>query len=222
MDRQSTRPPCSCNQPDTSFNELSKQPVYQYQELITPLSIRIFELLPGKDGDPIRGNLKQIQLDDDADTYYALSYAWEDTRNTHLVECDGCSLQINCSLFSSLTRLRDTEQQNSLQLFVDAISINQCVEPNALQEGETQVKLMNEVYGLADTVVIDLGHDIYDPNAAFTYLMKLATLSDDSWEKVWTEQNGCSEVELPPLNAAAWDSIASFCSSKWFSRLWVL
>jgi Heterokaryon incompatibility protein (HET) len=129
MSGLSRHPLCTCIQSDTSTDLLAKLQPYQYRELDTQPSTRIFELLPGNSGDPLRGRLRQIQLDDDLDSYTALSYAWGVTLKTQLIECGGRSLQINCNLFSALTRLRDEEEQRTLPIFVDALIINQSVEP---------------------------------------------------------------------------------------------
>jgi Heterokaryon incompatibility protein (HET) len=81
---------------------------------------------------------------------------------------------------------------------------------------------MSKVYGLADLVIVELGNDTCNANAAFALLTQLAALSPDQWEKVMTQQKGSSEAGLPPLGASSWDSLASFCSSRWFTRLWVV
>jgi Heterokaryon incompatibility protein (HET) len=141
----------------------------------------------------------QIQLDDDLDSYTALSYAWGVPLKTHLIECGGRSLQINCNLFSALTRLRDEEEQRTLPISEDALIINQSVEPDALQGSEAQVKLMNKVYG------VDLGNDVCNANAAFALLTQLAALSPDQGKKVMTQQKGSSEAGLPLLGASSWD-----------------
>jgi hypothetical protein len=54
--------------------------LYQYETLPTHTSFRVFELLPGVDGDPISCVLRDVDRAD-SPKYEAVSYAWGDPVN---------------------------------------------------------------------------------------------------------------------------------------------
>ena len=166
--------------------------------------------------------MNQVELDSEMDDYIALSYAWGDTNKPHLVDCDGGLIQITCSLFSALSRLRDEEKQQSLFLFVDGVCINQSEESDSQREREAQVKLMNRIFGLADCVIVDLGDRIDDAPAIGNFLIKLASIPPKEWKAITEDAKKGYKVDLPSAMDFVWDSLASLCSCKWLTRLWVV
>lgn len=193
----------------------------RYQPLREQLATRVFELFPGNSHRPICGKLHQISLQAGDAPYVCLSYTWGDTNQPHVIECDGCRTNITCNLYSALLRIRD--ENSSTRIFIDALSINQSTDPNGLQERENQVKLMNQIFGNAQRVIVDLGDEKDDSNAVVDLLCKLSGIQNDTWNA--TLRNGSMhspDIDVPELGARIWEHFALFSFRKWFERIWVV
>ena len=91
---------------------------YQYEDLPTQTSFRVFELLPGQEGDPVTCLLHILNWSDPRE-YEAISYAWGDPSATAPVACHGKRLEVTQNLHRGLTHLR--LQDRSRFLWADAI-----------------------------------------------------------------------------------------------------
>jgi hypothetical protein len=119
---------------------------------------RLFTLLPGAPGDPIKGFLTQISLDNGPD-YEALSYVWGDPTITVPICLNKGGLGVatyvefgvTTNLESALRHLRWKDGPRCL--WIDAICINQ----SDTLERNHQVQNMRWVYGAASSVVVWLG-----------------------------------------------------------------
>ena len=92
--------------------------IHQYATLSTHTSFRIFDLLPGADGDPISCVLRHVDWDD-APEYEAMSYAWGDPTARAPIIVDGNRLDVTVNLHTGLRHLRFKERTRVL--WVDAI-----------------------------------------------------------------------------------------------------
>ncbi|KZL81841.1 hypothetical protein CI238_01793 [Colletotrichum incanum] len=127
--------------------------------------IRLLRLLPGRFHDPLRGELKVVNLASKPD-YEALSYTWSDlngdTRKSQSIyigeRCDSLAITSNCA--NALRRLRSPSW--SRDLWVDAICINQ----DDTRERSHQVGIMQNIYATAARVLVYLGEDPEDLNPA--------------------------------------------------------
>jgi len=102
--------------------DLTSLPEYQYEGLKSPRGIRILELQPGRNDEPIICNLRHAVLpsatEDDC-RYDALSYVWGDKSNPISIRCGKGVVKVTKNLHVALLHLRDeTETQ---YLWVDAI-----------------------------------------------------------------------------------------------------
>jgi hypothetical protein len=91
---------------------------YQYEALPTKTSLRVIELLPGVEGDPISCQLHSGQWGD-LPVYEAISYAWGDPKARAPVIVDGKRLDVTVNLHTGLKHFR--YQERSRVLWVDAI-----------------------------------------------------------------------------------------------------
>ncbi|KAH7072421.1 heterokaryon incompatibility protein-domain-containing protein [Paraphoma chrysanthemicola] len=123
-----------------------------YESQLHDRNIRLLDLLPGKDSDPLQCNLIHTSLDGSI-PYEALSYVWGDPSTTEPVMCCGKPCQITLNLAAALRSLRSTEA--SRMLWVDALCINQSNNG----ERSHQVQLMGDIFAKADSVTAWLGED---------------------------------------------------------------
>lgn len=162
---------------------------YEYLPLSTN-EIRILEILPGEDSEPVVCQLKHFSIDE-CPTFSALSYTWGDEPTSKFVLIDGKRLGIKPNLDAALHEFRrmpvefetaDTDEKskgkfpalknlgNSL-IWIDAICINQ----RSIDERNSQVKLMKEIYKKAKGLVVWLGTESPDSSLAFSVLRQYIT-----------------------------------------------
>jgi len=129
-------------------------------------TIRIIRLLPGSESSPIRCKLQQITLGDST-AYHAVSYAWGDPGITRHIFVNDIEVQVQSNLEACLRHLRKTDKP--LQLWVDAISINQ----NDDNEKSHQVLMMGEIFRSCTSAYIWLGM----PNTTHALIREARTSS---------------------------------------------
>ncbi|KAH7246640.1 heterokaryon incompatibility protein-domain-containing protein [Fusarium tricinctum] len=102
--------------------------------------------------DPIESQLEIVILEENP-VYEALSYCWGDSTEFRVIKCNNNGFQVTESLFCALKHLRNKHSERTL--WIDAICINQ----NDLQERQSQVQLMKDIYSKSERVVVWLGPD---------------------------------------------------------------
>lgn len=130
--------------------------------------------------------------------YEALSYTWADsTGDTSLSQSiyvgdrhDILPITVNCA--DALRRLRFPHRSRSL--WIDAI----CIDQDNIQERSHQVGIMQYIYATAERVLIYLGEDEEDPNAATCV--------------PWQYQNRGNTLELS----------TDLRKQPYFTRVWVI
>jgi hypothetical protein len=127
---------------------------YVYGPLETGTSIRLIDLLPGAEDDPLACHIRHVDLSDQPD-YEAISYVWGSEVDKPLILCDDgtTGVRITQNLVHALRRFRPLPPTKSRTLWTDSICINQCDGA----EKARQVPLMGEIYGKASEVLIWLG-----------------------------------------------------------------
>ncbi|KAI1179031.1 heterokaryon incompatibility protein-domain-containing protein [Nemania sp. FL0916] len=134
---------------------------YQYYSALdsTADQIRVLEILPGTDDEPIACRLAIRSLFNDG-TYEALSYVWGTDTFKKSILVDGKAFSIRRNLFHILQSLRKTDGIRSI--WVDAICINQSDHEEKIH----QIRLMRDIYSQADHTIIWLGGFRSDHNSA--------------------------------------------------------
>ncbi|KAF2247335.1 hypothetical protein BU26DRAFT_520526 [Trematosphaeria pertusa] len=192
---------------------------YTYRPMESATTIRLLELSPGAEENPLRGRLRHIDIDqpgypafdpvtmdrDEPDMlhesasdpqcprYEALSYVWGPVVYSHPLHCDEGKVFITPSLDEALRRLRLSDRVRVL--WADGVCINQA----DVQERGQQVKLMGSIYSKASRVLIWLGADPSN-KAPETFQLKF----------------GLNETLTTEL-------LVNFVKScSWFERMWVV
>lgn len=105
---------------------------YQYKPIPHGDMIRLFDLDPGTDHDPLIGSLQSVPVDQ-TPPYEAILYVWGDPTNTVALVCDGVKLSITYNLSDALRRVHHTT--STRLLWADAI----CIDQNNVQERSAQL-----------------------------------------------------------------------------------
>ncbi|KAK1753766.1 heterokaryon incompatibility protein-domain-containing protein [Echria macrotheca] len=220
---------------------------YQYANLESG-QIRLLELLPGVDNDPLQGNLRVVQLshqqfgpDTEKETisFEALSYVWGSDSKPFTLQTPTGSIPLTESLYGFLARLRREIDSNKTRLlWADGV----CIDQDSTLEKEVQVRLMPSIYSTASHVLADLGE--WDPDAETAIGMIDLYWRHSIWAGGDAEAYGrtmtpeemaillCIPLDelkrpgddetLPDQSDERWETARQFFSRGWFSRLWVV
>lgn len=167
--------------------------------------VRLVEILPGQDFEPIRVELFICDLDQNP-AYITLSYMWDQSGQRRCIECQGTKAEIGENLWQFLRQYRShmaTQRHGAeappkpVRLWIDRISINQ----DNLEERSHQVSLMRDIYTSADSVIVWLGMPQGNEELAFlltrySHLLKVEDMSialvnllnKAYWSRVWVVQ----------------------------------
>ena len=158
---------------------------------------RVLRLLPGELVDEIRCSVAKYSLNAPPQ-YEALSYTWGASHYGRTIIVNGVSnFPVTDNLFSALRRLRRQDQPRVL--WVDAICINQ----HDIEERNSQVSQMGEIYRATGTLLIWLGDD--DRTAKVKAGLRL----------------GEPGKPLTSLKSSFVDALA--CTApRWSTRIWVV
>lgn len=193
--------------------------IYSYEPLESPDTIRVLELLPGRDSDRIQCELRRTTRSE-APQYEALSYAWGDLSEKTEISCGGSKLEIQKNLYDFLKRLRDPVE--SKIYWADAICINQ----TDLAEVGHQVRQMASIYSGAERVIVWLGRE--DPSKYFGKDEKPLERLEHIYKSPNLD-NGRGGFRTRSLIADDCVETRSFLTAviellkrPWFQRLWVV
>ncbi|EPE27264.1 hypothetical protein GLAREA_03179 [Glarea lozoyensis ATCC 20868] len=130
---------------------------------------RLVHLLPGQESSEIQCTLKSdYLLSHTVERYTALSYEWGDSKASKLeIKLEGQSFLITQNLWSALKCLRGTETMQTF--WIDAICINQ----DDKNERNHQVELMSLIYSTASRVLVWLGQECAEIQAAFSFFQNI-------------------------------------------------
>ncbi|KAL5323871.1 hypothetical protein ACEPPN_008413 [Leptodophora sp. 'Broadleaf-Isolate-01'] len=198
-----------------------RQPVYPNPypspRMTDAHEIRVLELLPGSEEQPIHCLLTIEHLWDDP-RYEALSYAWGSSAETKPMQLNKTSFEITSNLEIALRHLR--HEQESRRLWVDALCINQ----NDPIEKQTQVKLMSEIYPAAENVLCWLGPE--EDDSAFV-MQRLQELADAKARRRGSSSSEDSDLDIDSGADPHYEDKERFyqglfklLSRQWWSRLW--
>ena len=193
--------------------------LYPSPKMTDTHEIRIFELLPGSNDEPIRGLLTIEHLWDDP-RYEALSYAWGTSATMKSIQLNETEFGITPNLEAALLDLR--YQKEPRRLWIDALCINQ----NDPLEKEGQVKLMSEIYPAAENVLCWLGPEADESDFVFEKLQEMAeskmvsSIRSEPGDR--DHLNAAQEFDNEHQSEIGRFSVALFklLSRPWWSRLW--
>lgn len=150
---------------------------YQHIPILGSRSIRVLELQPAADsGAPISCKLRNVSLNDFPQwhaNYTALSYTWDGQSPRCKVECEGANLLITPNCNAAIRQLRSATETKVL--WIDSICIDQSAD--AVEERNTQVALMGDIYKSAARVVVWLGSSNERVERALRQVMDIAMVT---------------------------------------------
>lgn len=121
-----------------------------YRHPLGENEIRLLTLLPGKRNDTLKCKLHNVSLNNPI-AFEALSYVWGDAGLSKPITVQGIAHSITVNLDMALRALR--RPRKSRVIWVDALCINQ----DNVEEKNTQVPLMSNIYSTAIDVIVWLG-----------------------------------------------------------------
>ncbi|KAL8692741.1 MAG: hypothetical protein Q9218_002300 [Villophora microphyllina] len=202
------------------------------QGLYEPLqerTIRLLELLPGTNGDNLRGQLLNARLESDQ-AYEALSYVWGSETNKVVLDCAGFQLPITPNLAAALRHLR--LPRKSRTIWIDSICINQ----DDIPERNDQVILMSHIYRKASRVLVWLGDEDEnneDTAKAFACMGLLQTRIVPRLDELrnWKDKAVAAPDEarnskinasfrLPPTDSPHFVALGQLLRRPWCTRAW--
>jgi hypothetical protein len=130
-------------------------PASSFSYTICPLAdgdIRLLE--PTDEADGLHWSIRTASLHSQELEYDALSYVWGSPMQTLPIICNGYPFHIHGNLYSALPFLtKRYKGASSRPIWIDAICINQEDEKEKL----VQIKMMNKVYRMAESVWVWFG-----------------------------------------------------------------
>jgi hypothetical protein len=205
---------------------------FVYEKLSSPLSIRLIELIPGNPSDTLQCRLVESSIGSPTQ-YEAISYVWGDAKDITSIICNDKLLKITVSLASALLSFRKLHDVRVL--WADAICINQ----QDIPERNAQVKLMADLYRIAEEVLIWLGPASQDEDSAAGFRCLKILLGQvhpkiqdlEQWrnKNIWRESykervRNSEEINkhfgIPSADSSEFTALARLLARPWFYRAW--
>ena len=174
--------------------------------------IRLLELFPGGDNDPVECRLIHARLEEKP-VYEALSYCWGNPISHDAILVNGRKAQIRLNLFFALRRIRLSDQTRVL--WVDALCINQIDDA----EKSDQVQKMDTIFKSAKNVIVWLDDSRDNSDIWALTFQRLRELSALKSAELGIELPG---IELLPdigmIKLLRW----KLFEAAWWKRIWVI
>ena len=181
----------------------SKSP---YRALESPNTFRLLKL-HSSEGDKVNCTLEHHTLGSTDYPYRALSYTWDQDEPRHSVFLsDGSIIKVRKNLWNALKFLRD--KKSDCYLWIDAICINQ----QSNQERNHQVRLMANIYGDANIVLVWLPSEGQSGDVARAFDFMQSTV------KYWEGRAVNSGFDFVQHSSA----IENMCRLRYWTRQWII
>lgn len=188
-----------------------------YDPLPEGAYIRLLILEPGRRRQPLRCQLKIVNLEQDPD-FEAISYVWGRGIKRKKVTCNGACVKITANLLQALVAVRYPSRPRAV--WADSISINQ--DDN--EEKGRQVALMGPIYNRARRVLIHLaGDDGGHAHRAATFVSeKVAVIRQMPGDGLATAPYPSAEEIQLVMEDPRLQSVKCLLDHQWFERGWVI
>lgn len=193
---------------------------YVYRPLQNWESIRVLDMSTNLRSSSI--SCKIVEVDRRTSTYFALSYVWGAPNMSEMLheQLSGASIPVTKTLSNALCTLSRHHEHRPLQLWVDAI----CIDQSNPEERSHQVKTMASIYSKAIQVFVWLG-----PEMCGTALQDLATIGVRGNDLVTVGHHFTGTQLADALkgveHAISRSDIANVdavLANPWFTRVWIL
>ncbi|KAF2396452.1 hypothetical protein EJ06DRAFT_240603 [Trichodelitschia bisporula] len=203
---------------ETQRRAMSKDGYYTYRPLRNHREIRLLELYPGKDDQPLEGAIRHVSVDKPG-VYWALSYCWGAALQPFTFVTPDGKIPLTASLQSALTGIRDADV--STLLWADAI----CIDQDTALEKCTQIRLMYTIFQSAEGVIAWLGDERDGSDRVIETLLQIRTLAIKP--DIWPEYLPAVPVSwdggnMPPATDTVWRDIDRLLNRAWFRRAWIV
>ena len=195
----------------------SEIPIYKYRPLESSDTIRLLHFKPSQLETNLTLEIKHVSLRDHP-KYSALSYTWGDLEQEDSILCDGAKLFITRNLHAALKAMvrTVTSLQDSFY-WIDQV----CIDQKNVEERESQIKLMGDVYKQASRCAAYVGDPSGDDLEALVMINNLSSLSSAAMRRL--KAGGDFEYDgLPPADSRAWMAYDRLYFRPWFRRIWVV
>jgi hypothetical protein len=198
---------------------------YRYSPLGGPEQIRLLQIKPGTEYEPIVCEIHHVNLADHP-FYEALSYTWDTNERTGVsaqfdaIICGEARIGVAPNLFSALNHLR--KKSGDLILWVDAVCINQADN----RERGQQVQIMNRIYTNCSRALVWLGQQGSEDSSALDLARSIGSLCsilpEESRHRSLLVIEALRTGILPSWKAPQWEALAFLLDRPWFYRVWVI
>jgi len=140
--------------------------------------------------------------------YVALSYAWGDAGDTRKIELEASLIPIGVNLHGALEALR--QKTEPVLVWADAL----CIDQQNEDERALQIRLMTNIYSMADSVAVWLGPEEDDSATATEFLRTIANQasSPERLSHLLTSQVAKHDLA----------TVVSLFDRDYWRRLWVV
>ncbi|KAK4550354.1 hypothetical protein LTR36_003321 [Oleoguttula mirabilis] len=187
--------------------------LFQYQALESQNTFRLLRLHAGQ-GDRIWTSLHHYIIGSETrPSYRAISYTWGQDVARYTIHLPGNSvIKVRENLSNALRSIRDRECD--CWLWIDAICINQ----DSNEERNHQIKLMADIYGMANVVLawLQSADESADVARAFEFVHAAVTY-DRSEDSVYLYSRA-----HPRDNKRNWRSVKGLCGLRYWTRKWIV
>lgn len=174
--------------------------------------IRLLQILPGHQQSAIEAKLESVSLNEKPQ-FNVLSYAWGSSDEQKSILIQDHEFSVSNHLYQCLVNLR--LESEPLFIWIDAICINQ----NSVDEKNTQVPLMRDVYQSAKQVHVWLGVSTPGLELVLASINALVLRGPDF-------KLGSFEQLIEGLNRASPEAfvggVAEIVHLGWFRRTWII
>ena len=186
--------------------------------------IRVLELEP-RSASGINVKLKSVKLGEHP-PFIALSYSWGTDLSRVPVWCNGRKFNAPRSLWIALHRLCSPSSDNSMPTFLWADAM--CINQNDTSEKTTQVRLMQQIYGAATSVIVWLGEEANGSHEAIEMVKHVAIGVNQFYREnlsmgaTYTSYHSLVQSRWPDLTDPRWSAYIYLLRRAWFARVWVI
>jgi hypothetical protein len=161
--------------------------------------------------------------------YEALSYTWGTSPAREKIYVNGKTFRVGANLQVALRHLRHKNQRRTL--WIDAI----CIDQSNVEERNTQVQRMSQIYRNASCVLAWLGERNHNSDLAFDtvesiggaeneMIWKPRDLHHQDGEREYLQPRDLDKLRDPEnLSMEEWQALRDlFQNRNWWSRMWIV
>jgi hypothetical protein len=215
---------------------------YEFYPLASETHIRLLYPELDKAAQTLRYTLKSVDLSSTpTPAYNCLSYTWAYPRWNKMnvipvntvhsdgrygkIECDGKTICVAENLKSALNQLWQSmpNSEEILPIWIDAI----CIHQESEDERSSQVAKMDEIYRLAQRVIVWLGpEDEEHTPKAIDVLSRLSAVREENRNadipRGLYHREIYAKLGIDPILDFEWFALGELLMRTWFNRIWVI